>query len=470
MLSEEERKILKQAEEILKREEENVYQDAGSVYSNPRPAYRENPFPGERAQSPVDFEEPRTEREDHTYRASQNHREARNYREERNYREGRGYREERNYRDVNDYSQDRTGYNAPEPERPRRETERPRRETERPGRAPERPIKEPEAPRKEKPKKKKGPVLFLLFVILLLLGAGLFAAVYVFVGKTNYQPYEDIAEEAGYNLPAENDKRVKNILLIGTDARDPNVESRSDSIIVVSICPKQRKIYLTSILRDSYVDIPGYGRNRINHAFQMGGPRLLVQTIEQNFAIRIDNYAKVDFYSFIDIIDAIGGVDIEVTGEEVHYVDAYLSEINQLMGIEATDSFLPEGQGGTYLLNGRQALAYTRIRYIGTDFGRTARQRLVLQAAADRIRQGGIRTAIKAGETVLSNITTDLSDLQMTLFVFRAMALLRYDLISARIPYDGLWWNDLTPEGQEVIGINFESTRTQFRSMIYNGQ
>lgn len=465
MLSEEERKILKQAEEILKREEENVYQDAGSVYSNPRPAYRENPFPEERTQSPVDFEEPRTEREDHTYRASQNHREARNYREERNYREGRGYREERNYRDVNDYSQDRTGYNAPEPERPRRETERPGRETERPGRAPERPVKEPEAPRKEKPKKKKGPVLFLLFVILLLLGAGLFAAVYVFVGKTNYQPYEDIAEEAGYNLPAENDKRVKNILLIGTDARDPNVESRSDSIIVVSICPKQRKIYLTSILRDSYVDIPGYGRNRINHAFQMGGPRLLVQTIEQNFAIRIDNYAKVDFYSFIDIIDAIGGVDIEVTGEEVHYVDAYLSEINQLMGIEAQDSFIYEA--GKYTFNGRQALAFSRIRYIGTDFGRTARQRVVLEAAVQKIKSSGPKALINAGGTVLEKLTTDITDLDMTLLVFRSIILRNYEIVSNRIPYDGTWWNDLTPEGQEVLGMDFEQIRQQFRNTIY---
>ena len=319
-------------------------------------------------------------------------------------------------------------------------------------------------------KKKRHPLraILVILLVLALLFAGLFAAIYLFVGKTDYQPYEAIPEEASYNLPEKNLKGVKNILLIGTDARDPNVESRSDVIIVVSICPLQRKIYLTSILRDSYVDIPGIGQNRINHAFQMGGARLLAQTIEQNFGIRIDQYVKVDFYSFVDIIDSIGGVDIEVTDEEVHYVNAYLSEINQLMGVPAEDGFL--SAGGAYTLNGRQALAFSRIRYIGTDFQRTARQRMVLEAAARKLKRSSPAAIMHAGKTALENITTDISDLSMTLLVLRSVFLLNYELVSARIPYDGLWWNALTPNGQEVLGIDFPSTSAQFRMMIYGAQ
>lgn len=328
-------------------------------------------------------------------------------------------------------------------------------------------VPEENAPKKKKKRHPFRAILIILLVLCLLL-AGLFAAVYVFVGRTDYRPYEPIAEEESYNLPEKNRKGVRNILLIGTDARDPNVESRSDVIIVVSICPLQRKIYMTSILRDSYVEIPGYGQNRINHAYQMGGARLLVQTIEQNFGIRIDQYAQVDFYSFVEIIDAIGGVEIDITDEEVHYVNAYLSEINQLMGIPAEDSFLTAG--GRYMLNGRQALAFSRIRYIGTDFQRTARQRMVLEAAVSKLKHSDPKTLMNAANTGLTSITTDISDLSMTLLIFRSVFLLNYELVSTRIPYDGLWWNDLTPNGQEVLGIDFPSTIAQFRTMIYGGQ
>ena len=331
-------------------------------------------------------------------------------------------------------------------------------------------VEEVKLPEEEPKKKKKRHPVRVILIILLVIGllfCGLFAAVFFFVRRTNYKPYEPIAEEAEYGLPKKNLKGVRNILLIGTDARDPNIESRSDVIIVLSICPRQRKIYLTSILRDSYVEIPGYGRNRINHAYQMGGARLLVQMIEKNFGIRIDQYAQVDFYTFVDIIDSMDGVEIEVSDEEVHYVNAYLSEINQLMGIEAEDSFL--SSGGKYMLNGRQALAFARIRYIGTDFQRTARQRQVLEAAVSKLKSSRPKTLLHTADVTLSSITTDITDFSMANFVFRSLFLMRYELVSARIPYDGLWVNELTESGQEVLGIDFPSTNARFRAMIYGG-
>ncbi len=463
MLSKEEKKILEQAQEILKREEENVYEDAGSVYSNPT-AVRQDRAADHRASQYAAPQENASQYSANSGYAAPGREQKSPVHEQTPGRTNTPEADPGNgplhYRGLKEYDEEVTEFR----EVGRRKNQKSRKEKDSTKEPPTGPAQG------EKKKKKRHPlrVIFILLLVLALLFAGLFAAVYVFVGRTHYEPFEAIQEEALYNLPEKNLKGVRNILLIGTDARDPGIESRSDTIIVVSICPKQRRIYLTSILRDSYVDIPGYGQNRINHAYQMGGARLLVQTIEQNFGIRIDQYAKVDFYSFVDIIDSIGGVDIDVTDEEVHYVNAYLSEINQLMGIEPQDSFLQTG--GRYTLNGRQALAFSRIRYIGTDFQRTARQRMVLEAAVDRLKHSSPKTVMHGASSVLELITTDISDLSMTALVFSSVFLRNYDLESARIPYDGLWWNALTENGQEVLGIDFDSTKAQFRSIIYGGQ
>lgn len=327
------------------------------------------------------------------------------------------------------------------------------------------PIEPHTAPEEEQPKKKKKKHFFrkLILLLLILLGT-LFIIGFLASFKMNYKPYEVILKEDAYGLPAAYEKGVHNILLIGTDARSTNDDSRSDAMILCSICPLQHKIHLTSILRDSYVDIPGYGKNRINHAYQMGGARLLVQTIEQNFNIRIDNYAKVDFFTFIEIIDLIGGVDITVTAPEVHYVDAYLSEINHLLGVDPQDSFI--WQEGTYRMSGKQALAYARIRYIGTDFGRTERQRTVIKAAAKQVARNPFKL-IKIAGKVMENITTDLSRPAVGLLFMRAPFLLTYKFESTQIPFDGLWWNDLMPNGQDVLSMDMESTKVQLRGMVY---
>ncbi len=323
-----------------------------------------------------------------------------------------------------------------------------------------------EEPGKEgKKKRKKHRFLKFLLWLILIVSLVEFGVIYYFTGKANIKPKTEIAEEDSYGLPGKYEKGVTNILLIGTDARIVGEDSRSDSMIIVSICPLQHKMYLTSVLRDSYVDIPGYGKNRLNHAYQMGGGKLLTQTIEQNFGIRIDGYMAVDFYSFIEIIDAIGGVEIDVTAPEVHYVDAYLSEINQLMGIPAQDSFIYKE--GVYNLSGRQALAYGRIRYIGTDFGRTNRQRTVIQAALKKTVRTNPLKWPGIVNTIMENITTDMSRVQMTLLAMRVPFLATYRIESNQIPYDNTWWNDTMPNGQEVLSMDMEAVIRTFREKVY---
>ena len=321
---------------------------------------------------------------------------------------------------------------------------------------------EPEPPKKKK--KKKHHFFLKLLLILLILLALLFVYLFVVAGNAEYKPFDPIAEDPAWNLPASREQGVFNVLLIGTDARVTDNDCRSDSIILMSVCPKQRKIYLTSILRDSYVPIPGVGMNRINMAYQYGNAKLLAETVEMNFHVRIDKYMRVDFYSFIEIIDALGGVDIDVTDEEVHWVNYYLSEINQLIGVDPDDSMITEG--GHLHLNGKQALAYSRIRYIGTDFARTDRQRTVLMAVKTQVQKHPFK-AIGSLWTVYGAVSTDMNRLELASYSFISPVLMFFKVEMGRIPYDGTWWNDTMGAGGEVLGLDLGANTATLRRNIY---
>ena len=132
------------------------------------------------------------------------------------------------------------------------------------------------------------------------------------------------------------DENVMNILLIGYDSRDADSRGRSDTNILVSINQETKEITMTSIMRDCYVSIPGYGNNRINAAYAFGGGSLLIETIEKNFQISVNNYVAVNFYAFMDIIDLIGGIEIEVSDAEAEVMNRYIRELNRLEGSEET--------------------------------------------------------------------------------------------------------------------------------------
>ena len=306
-------------------------------------------------------------------------------------------------------------------------------------------------------------ILLVILLILVLLLAALLIYMRVAVAATNYKAYdpaqtrsEGVYREAG----------VTNVLLIGTDNREEDDASRSDAMIVMSVNNKKNKIVLTSILRDSYVQIPGYGQNRLNHAYQMGGAPLLITTIENNFGIAIDYYVKVDFYSFIDVIDAFGGVYLTITQEELPYVIGYVSELNHIEGLPEGTSF-PD-HAGYQLCDGRQALGYSRIRYIGTDFGRTERQRTVLEALMKRVKQRPWKI-FEAMNRVFPDLTTNISDNRMEqLFLQMLPPAISGRVSQFRVPADGCWSNALTDSGQEVLSINFEQNNALLKSAVYD--
>lgn len=318
--------------------------------------------------------------------------------------------------------------------------------------------KQPKKKTKKKSKWKK--VLF----ILLLVAIALFAWWYVMVGKI----YKEMNYEKTAGLASEPMKQdgVTNVLLIGNDSRDNGEDGRSDAMILLSISNETETIHMTSLLRDMYVEIPGHDGNRLNAAYAYGGPALLCETIELNFGIEVNRYVLVNFQAFASLVDAVGGIDLEVTNEEVQWINAYLNEYNLLEGREMTADYLDTSLSGEIHLNGPQALAYSRNRYIGTDFGRTERQRKVLDAVIKKMPVAFATNQDELITELFPNLTTNLTQTEMFRLSMDAGKLLSYDVLQTVIPAEGTYSN-ASIRGMSVLEVDFEANKAIIQKEIY---
>lgn len=214
-------------------------------------------------------------------------------------------------------------------------------------------------------------IIFLLAILTTSIGS------YIYMRNRIYSPIqEEITTEIQKNINEEikynEEKGVTNILLIGTDGRSLKEAARSDSIIIATVDGRSQKIKFTSIMRDTYVKIPNHGEQKINAAFAYGGAELLMRTIKDNFGFSLDKYIVVNFQGFEDIIDAMGGLEIDVKKYEIAEINKYIGEIRQNKSPKLTKE-------GVQKLDGQQALAYSRIRKVGNgSYERSERQRVVL--------------------------------------------------------------------------------------------
>lgn len=259
---------------------------------------------------------------------------------------------------------------------------------------------------------------------------------------------------------------VKNILLIGNDSRSEGEDGRSDAMILISISSKTNTIHMTSILRDIYVDIPGHEGNRLNAAYAFGGPELLMETLEENFDISVNRYMLVNFQAFAKVVDAVGGVDIEVTNEEVQYINGYLVEYNQLEGRAEGTDYLDPSLSGKLHLNGPQALAFCRNRFIGSDFARTERQRKVLSAIFEKAPTALLTNTNELVDGLLSNVKTNLKKTEISGLMVQAPMMLTYDMIQTSIPLEGTYSN-ASIRGMSVLEVDFETNKQYIRKEIY---
>ena len=226
--------------------------------------------------------------------------------------------------------------------------------------------------------KKKGSVkskilIGALIAILAVVG-GIGGYVWALFGKMDKVDLDK--ENLGSNVELNDEySHIKNIAFFGVDQADGE-GGRSDSMMVATIDTKNDKIKLTSLMRDSYVEIPGNGSNKLNAAYAFGSEELAIQTINKNFDLNIEDFVTVDFSSLPKIVDKVGGVDIEIDSAELKHINNYINDINTRTGTNSGQI----GSTGMKHLNGVQAMAYCRIRYTaGDDFKRTERQREVLE-------------------------------------------------------------------------------------------
>lgn len=317
--------------------------------------------------------------------------------------------------------------------------------------------------KQQKQKKKKSKFKRFLIsaaVILVLLAAGLYYLVGVVYDKMKFQQIEALV-----GAPVKQEG-VTNILLIGNDSRENGEDGRSDAMILLSISNKTKKIYMTSLLRDMYVEIPGHDGNRLNAAYSFGGAELLMETIEKNFDISVNRYILVNFEAFANLVDAVGGVELELTAEEIEYVNGYLVEYNMLMDRPQGTDNMDTSVSGLVHLNGPQALAYSRNRYLGTDFGRTERQRKVLTEVIRKLPKAGLTNPKGLIDGLMPNLTTNLTQGECFGLSLTAAKLLTYDIVQTSIPVEGTYKN-ATIRKMSVLEVDFEANKKYLRENIY---
>lgn len=257
---------------------------------------------------------------------------------------------------------------------------------------------------------------------------------------SSYVPSISIPSVEPSDVPREG---ISNVLVLGLDSAATG-RPRSDTMIVVTVNEETKKITLTSILRDTYVTIPGYSSNRINASYAFGGVALLKKTIKQNFDIDIDRYVAIDFAAFRQIIDILGGIELELTEKDCKNV--------------FPDQNKP---AGTYKLTANEALTYARWRKGSDDFDRTSRQRTVMLTVIDRMLNMSFSELTAVMDQTLPLVTTDLTESDCISILFNAVDLADYKFASSRIPYKGTW-SYARINGMSVITLDLEKNRKLF--------
>jgi len=317
---------------------------------------------------------------------------------------------------------------------------------------------------KKKPMKK---IVISLFVAALLIFGGAFAYTFWQVGKVNTVKISDTDEDLGINTDAvpesEAASGITNIAFFGIDARNTEEPSRSDSIMIISIDTKNKKIKMSSVMRDTYVTMKGHGQTKINHAYAYGGPQLAIRTLNENFDLNVRDYVTVDFFNLEKIINSLGGVTIDVASDEVDEINKYM---NETAAIEKK-SVTRITSSGSQNLNGMQAVAYTRIRYLkGDDFKRTERQRTVLTAMLTKIQTAGVTKFPSIVSDLLPLTQTSMNSMDIISLGTKVVASKSTTLEQARFPSDGNWAAQ-TISGVSYLVANMQTMTEQIHKFIY---
>ena len=265
---------------------------------------------------------------------------------------------------------------------------------------------------------------------------------------------EDVTwPEALPTIESDDEENVINVLLIGQDRRINQGRQRSDSMMIASLNKRDKTVTLTSIMRDSYVRIPGYQDNRVNASYAFGGMSLLDETIALNFGVEIDANVEVDFTGFKTIIDTLGGIDIALKDYEAEYYNMKKNTDKYFVGVNH--------------LTGEEALMYARTRYVGrSDFERTQRQRLIVTTVFNMLKDESPAKIYELINELFPCLTTDMSNSDIIYYSTLIMQMDLKEIQTYRIPADGAYSNQ-TIRGMMVLVPDLEACRSDLDKIIY---
>lgn len=320
--------------------------------------------------------------------------------------------------------------------------------------------------RKRRRKKKKSKalrysIITAIFILFFALGTlGSFAV--SMLNKLDTVEFDDTDLGIDKETPTSTTGKIKNVVLFGIDQSEGDV-GRSDAIIIATVDSEHKKLKLTSLSRDSYVNIEGYGYDKLTHAYAYGKEGLAIKTINQNFGLDITDYAKVNFTELGQIIDEIGGITLNIEEDEVTYMNNYIRDLSADQGISPIYIDGP----GSQTVSGLQATAYSRIRYTdGGDDKRTERHRTVLISMFNTILDSGTLKLASIVNQVLPYVQTSLSAGEVVKLGTNVLSSGMRNIEQLKFPLTSL------SQGEQIDGVYYttfdeDTTKQQIQDYIY---
>lgn len=297
-------------------------------------------------------------------------------------------------------------------------------------------------------------------VLAVLITGGLYAYRFIF----SYHFDSAFGGDLGANVTP--DSSITNIALFGVDTRDTDIGTRSDSMMVLTIDNTRHKIKLTSLMRDSRVEIEDHGQDKLCHAYAYGGPKLAVKTINRDFGTDIEEYVTVDFAQMKVLIDLVGGIYVDVSDKERKEANKFIREYQTEKGVPE-DEQTPIREAGYQHLNGVQAMCFARIRKGGTgdDWGRVERQSIVLQAMFEQVQNMDKGELVGLMHEMMDYVTTSLSPTEILPLLYGAVKDGMPEIVHTRVPVDGDW--DYSESGVYIV-YDLAVASEQLRAFIYD--
>lgn len=307
-------------------------------------------------------------------------------------------------------------------------------------------------------KNKKRKIIILVFVILLLILIGVYGSIILkfYSGIVDTVPADKVDPNAENVLIAEKEQKdedVVNVLLVGTDTRDPNADmGRSDSMMLVSFNKTDKKTTAISFLRDTLVEIDGHGKSRLGHTYAYGGVGLTINTLNKNYGLDIQNYITINFENLVSVIDEIGGVTVYISEEEAEYYK---------------QNGMPDIYAGEVTLTGSQALAHARNRTLGSDFERTRRQRSVMYGIYRKIMQEkDPADLLPLINFCMEQVKTNMSVSEIYSLAKDVLAIDDLRLQQAAVPKDDTY-ESINYKGMAVLEPDIEANKEYIDSLLY---